>query len=317
MQSSPLISIIIPVYNTEKYLKQCINSVLSQTFTDFELILVDDGSKDSSPDICEQYAQSDDRIRVIHQKNSGVSAARNTGLNHAQGQNICFIDADDWVENDFLSTLYSNKCSSNADIVFCNIKIVYGERIDLFIPYDSQKSTTDIPNYLSKTGTYVYGCIFSKQIVGDQRFPHEIHLCEDLYFMARLLSKCKHAVNCYIPLYNYRQWDGSVTRNITPELNSEMLKCLDSTLHFFSNYPDYNEFQKVFAWRTLSITIQLALSTNSFRDFIEKNKANKAYVMNNPLLGLKMKIFIWCLLHNLQPMGHLILFLGRLSGRCN
>ena len=103
------ISIIIPVYNTEKYLRRCIESVLSQSFTDFELILVDDGSKDSSPQICDEYASQDKRVRVIHKVNGGVSAARNDGLDIAKGEYVTFIDSDDWVEREYLQSLYDKR----------------------------------------------------------------------------------------------------------------------------------------------------------------------------------------------------------------
>ena len=103
--TQPQISIIVPVYNSEKYLGVCIDSILSQSFRDFELILVDDGSKDSSAQICDEYASQDKRVRVIHKVNGGVSAARNDGLDIAKGEYVTFIDSDDWVEREFLSTI--------------------------------------------------------------------------------------------------------------------------------------------------------------------------------------------------------------------
>ena len=103
--TQPQISIIVPVYNSEKYLGACIDSILSQSFRDIELILVDDGSRDSSPRICDDYAQKDGRVKVIHKANGGVSAARNDGLDIAKGEYVTFIDSDDWVEREFLSTI--------------------------------------------------------------------------------------------------------------------------------------------------------------------------------------------------------------------
>ena len=102
------ISIICPVYNVEKYLPRCIDSILSQSFKDFELLLVDDGSLDNSGNICDEYANNDDRIRVFHKKNGGVSSARNFGLKHACGEWISFVDTDDWVDSDFLEPISSN-----------------------------------------------------------------------------------------------------------------------------------------------------------------------------------------------------------------
>ena len=110
-----MISIIVPVYNTEKYLDRCIQSILSQTYTDFELLLINDGSTDSSGAICDKYAEQDSRVRVFHKENGGVSSARNVGLDNAKGEWVTFCDSDDWVENCWLDTFVEN--SENTDLV--------------------------------------------------------------------------------------------------------------------------------------------------------------------------------------------------------
>lgn len=111
----PVISVIIPVYNVEKYIRQCVDSVLEQSYKDFELILVDDGSPDNCPRICDEYARKDSRVHVIHQMNSGVSAARNKGIEHAKGEWISFIDSDDWVDIDYLEKFELDK--DDADLI--------------------------------------------------------------------------------------------------------------------------------------------------------------------------------------------------------
>ncbi len=116
----PQISIIVPVYNVEKYLNRCIESILGQIFTDFELILVDDGSTDSCPQMCDNWANKDERIIVIHQKNGGLSAARNSGLKIYRGNYVFFVDSDDWIEKDALETLYKIADKTGADIVVGN-----------------------------------------------------------------------------------------------------------------------------------------------------------------------------------------------------
>ena len=116
-----LISVIIPVYNVEKYLPECIESVLKQTHTNLEIILVDDGSPDNSPQICDEYAQKDSRIKVIHKENGGVSSARNEGLKIAKGEWISFIDADDWVEKNFCEILLNKAVKTQSDIALCRI----------------------------------------------------------------------------------------------------------------------------------------------------------------------------------------------------
>ncbi|GMO37902.1 MAG: hypothetical protein Ta2B_17610 [Termitinemataceae bacterium] len=118
----PVISVIIPVYNVEHYLRRCLDSVLAQTFTDFECILIDDGSPDKSPAICDEYAKKDSRFVVIHQANAGVSAARNAGLDIAQGEWITFVDSDDWIEPDMLRVLYQNAVKHQSDVSVCGVQ---------------------------------------------------------------------------------------------------------------------------------------------------------------------------------------------------
>ncbi|MCS2957907.1 glycosyltransferase [Bacteroides salyersiae] len=117
----PLFSIIIPVYKVEQYLPECIDSIIKQTFTNFELLLIDDGSPDRSAEICDAYALKDNRIHVFHEKNGGVSFARNIGLDNAQGKWITFIDSDDWVEKDYLEKIYAEVVSFNADLIVWSI----------------------------------------------------------------------------------------------------------------------------------------------------------------------------------------------------
>ena len=122
------ISVVVPVYNVEKYLDRCVESILVQTFQDFELILVDDGSPDNCPQMCDNWAERDSRIRVIHKENGGLPDARNYGINAACGEYITFVDSDDWVEKEFLETLYQGMIQNNADVVQCNYQQVYGEK---------------------------------------------------------------------------------------------------------------------------------------------------------------------------------------------
>ena len=115
-----LITIIVPVYNSEKTLHRCVDSILDQTYQNFEILLINDGSKDHSGDICDEYAKSDTRGRVFHKENKGVSAARNTGLDNAKGAWVSFVDSDDWISSEYLNVLYKEAIVTNADVVTCD-----------------------------------------------------------------------------------------------------------------------------------------------------------------------------------------------------
>ena len=119
------ISVIVPVYNIEHYIEECIKSILNQTFKEFELLLVDDGSTDSSLNICRGYEKKDNRIKVIHKKNGGLSDARNVGIEKACGKYICFIDGDDFIANDTLENMYNLILKNNSQIAVCNMVRYY------------------------------------------------------------------------------------------------------------------------------------------------------------------------------------------------
>lgn len=137
------ISVIIPIYNVEKYLKRCIDSVLAQTFQDFECILVDDGSPDRCGEICEEYKQKDSRIKVIHQENQGLGSARNSGLAIATGEFVCFIDSDDWIEPNYLKIMEEHTRAYNVDIVMCGFREVF---------FNEDKSRRNVDYVPTKSG---------------------------------------------------------------------------------------------------------------------------------------------------------------------
>lgn len=178
----PSVSVIVPVYNVEKYLRRCVDSVLAQTLTDFELILVDDGSTDGSPAICDEYARGDTRVKVIHQKNAGVSAARNAGLDAARGEYVAFVDSDDYVDERYLEKLLAPGC----DLCICGAKIILEDGIvQSYISPQAEvcdMSPEKITQFLeSNYRTYVWGKVFGKKLIDscELRFDTNIYHSED------------------------------------------------------------------------------------------------------------------------------------------
>ena len=125
-----MLSVIVPVYNVQKYLDQCVESVLKQTYTDFEVILVDDGSTDNSGKMCDDWAQKDDRIKVVHQKNQGLSGARNTGIDTSEGEYLVFVDSDDLIAENMFSTLMPMMTDENLDAVWCTFNRFYNDDVN-------------------------------------------------------------------------------------------------------------------------------------------------------------------------------------------
>ena len=188
-----MISVIIPVFNMEKYLHRCVDSVLSQSFEDFELIMVDDGSNDASSSICDNYAKADDRVIVIHQENQGVSAARNVGLDRCKGEWVCFIDADDVISENYLSVVKG--CDS--DIVIVEIATITPEQKVMYgISIPQQKVSKD--ELKSFFTLYIYeqplrvpwAKFFRKSCIGETRFVVRQRLGEDTVFDYTIFRIC-------------------------------------------------------------------------------------------------------------------------------
>lgn len=246
-----LISIIVPIYKVEEYFDRCIKSIVNQTYKNLEIILVDDGSPDNCPKLCDEWAKKDKRIKVIHKENSGVSEARNTGIDNANGEFICFVDSDDYLQLDFIEKLISKQIVTNADIVYCKYNLfdasgkfvkVNEDELELFI------SSNDIKYlYTSKIACAVWRKIYRINIIKNQRFRSDLRYGEDLYFTTELtLKNIKTAyVNEY--LYNYFINNSSVThvysvKNIESHYQGTIA---NSTLLFERNYNElalYLEF---------------------------------------------------------------------------
>ena len=193
---NPAISVIVPVYNTEKYLRRCIDSILSQTlsqtFTDFELLLINDGSTDSSGEICDQYAAKDERVRVFHKENGGVSSARNVGLDEARGEWIAFVDSDDWVEFGYLLAFWQADCS--ADLLVGTAIIRKQDFPDRYCMLTPVGLLTDIKSFLSFTlGTCLmnvpWGKWFRRKLINTLRFNSSLYVGEDTFFLLHYLQK--------------------------------------------------------------------------------------------------------------------------------
>lgn len=209
------ISVIIPVYNTEKYLTECLDSLIAQDFKDWECILVNDGSTDQSGLICDQYAQADKRFRVFHTKNSGVSIARNTGITHASGKYITFIDSDDMVDNTYLTHLYEGMMESKADLVVCGLQrlLTSGEIRKLSAQGRVQIGSENTDLFVELHSKFLlYGPVvklYHTHIIKDQqiRFPEGIHFGEDLIFNLAYMSHINTIFAIDSTGYKYRIQD--------------------------------------------------------------------------------------------------------------
>lgn len=187
MMNKPMISVIVPVYNAEKYLHKCIDSILAQTYSNFELLLIDDGSKDHSHEICVDFSKKDERIKVLNKRNGGVSTARNLGLDTAAGDWVTFVDADDTLSRDFLAHLVTgiDECVS---LVVSNCDVIMKGKV--YQSHVTLKNTTVSGNQMlirllkgDNVRNEVWAKLFRRSFIGNERFSNEIVIGEDLLFL--------------------------------------------------------------------------------------------------------------------------------------
>ena len=245
--SAPKLSIIVPVYNTEKYLKQCIDSLTSQTLSDIEIIIVDDGSREECARICDEFAASDARIKVIHKENAGAGFARNTGIEAATGEYLGFVDSDDYVDFKMFESLYNVAVRYDADLVLSGISFVGGNTFSNdgevveknHFENDTVFENDDIKTLIfgvvgampsepddSRYGVSVWKNIFRRAVVvnGNVRFKSEREIMsEDAIFMVDFVKCIQKAVGINGAFYRYRRNDESISKSYKSDRFEKML----------------------------------------------------------------------------------------------
>jgi glycosyltransferase involved in cell wall biosynthesis len=263
-----VISVIVPIYNVEKYLPRCIDSILAQTFIDFECILVDDGSPDECPGICDAYAGQDQRVRVIHQVNSGTAAARQAGVNSAQGPLLFFVDGDDWIEKDALELLYTKQKETDADIVFGGIRDVYEKYSSVYLYPESAAKATPLSFLFMHRGRIVCGRLYKKELFRDITIP-DTNNGEDAIINAQIFAKLKPGKLQKIDfvIYNYDHTSGGITTRTVYTYNSHV----DSP-HFISRFWIENYLDRINADRDTKSAFYLHLIRELINAYLRHNK---------------------------------------------
>jgi glycosyltransferase involved in cell wall biosynthesis len=250
-----LISIIVPIYNAEKELNKCLESILSQTYQNFELILIDDGSSDNSKIICDYYEKKDSRIKVFHKQNEGVSIARNIGLEMSSGKYIGFIDSDDWVDSSMYEILYNTIITENADISLCSYVKEYKDDKQKVVKYNKKEVSNtyeSIEKFLNgKFGGCVWNKLFKKSIIV-KNFDKSLAIGEDSLFLYYTLKNAQKVVCLPQELYHYYVRNDSATNTKFNLKRFDTLKSseiiFNDVKHFFlplkecANYMLFNKY---------------------------------------------------------------------------
>lgn len=290
------ISVIIPIYKAENYIHKCIQSFISQDFTNFELILIDDGSPDKSGEICDYYKNIDNRICVIHKKNEGVSAARQTGIDHAKGKYIIQADPDDWVEKNMLNCLFNKAESSNADIVICDMWVDYSNGSF----YKLRQKPTDLSHnsILNDLFHGLHGSMCNKLIRKELfsqyniKFLPTISYCEDWLVCIKLYKNPIKTIYYEQAFYHYTQDinENSIVKNYTLKSYYQDKFLFDAVVKELNNYP-----QAPVNYKTLIAVnlFQRGFQANTFSniEFKEKFLIYKPYIICMPV-SIKKLLFI-------------------------
>ena len=268
-----LISVIVPIYNVEKYLTKCIESIINQTYKNLEIILVDDGSPDKSPIICDEYAKKDNRIKVIHKKNGGLSDARNYGMSLATGEYISFIDSDDYIDEEMYEKMIFELINNDSDIVSCAINNVYSDRIESsYIEervYDTELALKNLilGRNLNQT---VWNKLYKKDVINGILFEKG-KINEDDFWTYQVFANSKKIITLNKPLYNYIHRESSIMGQGYSEKNLNGLEARYNQYKFIEkNYPQLSLIAKKSIFFYAMFLYQKLL--------ISKHDINKSYM---------------------------------------
>lgn len=301
MKTDTLVSIIVPIYKAENYINRCVDSILNQTFKDFELLLIDDGSPDKSGYICDEYAKKDNRIRVIHKKNGGVSSARQKGQDEAIGDYTIHVDPDDWIEPTMLEDLYMKAIADSADMVICDYYTNEGSKQN----YITQEPTNlDSCEVLYELFRQLHGSCCNKLVrracyIDKVFFPKNINCCEDLIWCIQVL-KCSPKISYLNKAYYHYMitTTDSQSKSVSVERSLQDLKMLHTLESLLAD--DKNVLIAMYK-RTVPYVMKRAFITKSFdSDYFERNfsKYIKYIVLS----------------HNCSFMLRIICFISTLGG---
>lgn len=294
------LSIIVPVYKVEKFLIKCIDSILSQTYENFELILIDDGSPDNCHKICDEYAEKDKRVIVIHQKNLGVSAARNAGMDIAKGEYIGFIDSDDYIVPEMYEMMINRMEKNHCDLVICGYDYVdeQGNVNRAFeIKEDEVLSQREVMykqyDILPTIRFGIWNKLFKRELIQNLRFPVGVHSAEDGVFLCEYLKKIKSALFIHQPYYKNCERIGSATRGGLDEyelinaLKIHKQMAIDVKKVYPDVYPHAFSFYIDICLRYYSLVKDDKMLSLKVRKIVKKEKMNVLFCND---MSLKARI---------------------------
>lgn len=303
-----LISIIIPVYNVEHYLDACMASILEQTYHNIDIILVDDGATDNSGKMCDYYAETDERVKVIHKQNGGLSDARNKGIAQAKGDYIMFIDSDDVVSQNLVEYLYKMMKDNSADITICDPVHCYPDKKIVFEPetcmkiFDSEAAIVEML-YQKSFLVSAWGKLYRKEYFNDILFPYGM-LFEDSAVMYKIFDKAKRIAYGNAKLYGYMHREGSITTTKFSKRDCDILTICDQLIGYMAHRSV--KLQKAARSYYVTANLRVYLSASPTEEYEAEIRTSKKNVMENWL-----RVFLDKRIRNKLRVSLVLLMVGR------
>lgn len=299
-----LISVIVPIYNVEAYLERCVNSILNQTYKNLEIILVDDGSPDNCPKMCDDYAKKDERVVVIHKENGGLSDARNAGINIAKGKYLTFVDSDDYVEKNYVEFLYNLIDKYDADISMGKQYVKYPDKLlntGTGVLYSNLTKEEILKKLLYSDDFDVSASVklYKRELFKNIRFPKG-RIFEDTATMHLFIDNSKRVVLYSVPIYYYAMRNNSITNCTFNERKLDLIKSTEEMTNYIQNkYPNLESgCKRRMMYAYLSTLTQLAKSKNkdekSKRFLMKYIKENRKIVLKDKNIPKRDRVGLYC-----------------------
>lgn len=318
MTNAPIVSIIVPMYNIEEFIEECITSLIHQDYENIEILLINDGSTDNTEYIAKKYANKDPRIKYFKKENGGLCSARNYGLKQSNGEWIMHVDGDDWIDPQMVSTFLDTAQQTHADIVTGNLKFIYPNysKVEECSHWSDDKNLS-LANFISSKWTTLCGTMQRKAIYNNYNLlsPENVSYCEDFHLMTRLCYYANKVVHLQQAFYCYRQRCTSIMHNMNAKTQNDELWVYSDIIRFFIKNGCYDYFKKTMAWRSLKASQELSLKINKFNEFRNYNPDKKDFIFSCPYINIKLKLNMWCLTHHLSLFSTVFVLLRKSINR--
>ncbi len=302
------VSIIVPVYQVEKYIEKCLNSLINQTYKNIEIILIDDGSQDRSGEICDEFANRDSRIRVFHKKNEGVSVARNIGIENSNGEYITFVDSDDYVDRNYVEELINSCVNNDSDISFCGVQNENenGEISTITRQIEKKLHGNAMLKEMFDEKYFVSVCwakLYKKSVIGNIRFDSNMRIAEDLKFLYEISKNVNNSyINTLQPMYHFLQRENSATKVL---FNEDWKKEIDLCEKIILDTREDRDLRKYIIKRYFKVCINCLIielkvrnDINTVKYLMNKMKKFKKDIISNEHIEKKLKVFFLICLIN-------------------